>query len=150
MKNYMRSKKTGIRIIPFGGLGEIGKNMMAIEVDKEIFIIDCGVAFPGQLVTDVDFYIPDFSYLIENSERIKAILVTHGHEDHIGALPYLLKSIGVPIYGSPLTNGLIRVKLKEHGLAAETERIKVDLPALGSPTRAQVNPMASAFVKGAM
>ncbi|SVB66238.1 uncharacterized protein METZ01_LOCUS219092 [marine metagenome] len=121
MKNYMRSKKTGIRIIPFGGLGEIGKNMMAIEVDKEIFIIDCGVAFPGQLVTDVDFYIPDFSYVIENSERIKAILVTHGHEDHIGALPYLLKSISVPIYGSPLTNGLIRVKLKEHGLTAETE-----------------------------
>ena len=126
MNNYMSSKETGIRIIPFGGLGEIGKNMMAIEVDKEIFIIDCGVQFPGQQVKDIDFYIPDFSYLIENVERIKAILVTHGHEDHIGGLPYFIKNINVPIYGSSLTNGLIRVKLKEHGLAAETKLNDVD------------------------
>ncbi len=121
MINYIQNKKNGIRIIPFGGLGEIGKNMMAIEVDKEIFIIDCGIGFPGQQVTDIDFYIPDFSYLVENVERIKAILVTHGHEDHIGAIPYLIKNMDLPIYASTLTNGLIRVKLKEHGLAAETE-----------------------------
>lgn len=117
---YKRNKGNGVRIIPLGGLGEIGKNMMVIEIDKEIFIIDCGVAFPGQQVTDVDFYIPDFSYVIENSKRIKAILITHGHEDHIGALPYLLKKIDAPIYASKLTSGLIRVKLKEHGIVAKT------------------------------
>ncbi len=105
-----------IRIVPLGGFGEIGRNMMVIEIFDEIIVIDAGVLFPSSDMPGVDFVISDISYLIQNQDRVKAILLTHGHEDHIGALPYVLSELNVPVYSSRLTNGLINVKLREHGL----------------------------------
>jgi ribonuclease J len=103
-----------LRIIPLGGLGEIGRNMMALEYDGDIVVIDAGVMFPEEDMPGVDFAISDISYLKANRERVRAILITHGHEDHIGGLPFLLAEINAPVYSSPLTNGLISVKLAEH------------------------------------
>ena len=108
--------ETSLRVIPLGGLGEIGKNMMALEYDDDIVVIDSGVLFPSEEMPGIDFAIPDISYLKENSSRVRAILITHGHEDHIGALPYVLSELNVPVYASRLTHGLISVKLKEFGL----------------------------------
>jgi ribonuclease J len=105
-----------LRIVPLGGLGEIGKNMMALEYGGEIVVIDAGVLFPGEgMPSGVDFAIPDITYLVENKEKVRAILITHGHEDHIGALPYVLPELDVPVYASRLTHGLISVRLREHG-----------------------------------
>ena len=103
-----------IKIIPLGGLGEIGKNMMAIECSGDIVVIDAGVMFPDEGLPGIDVIIPDTTYLKENKNRIKGFLITHGHEDHIGALPFVLRDINVPIYASNLAKGLIDVKLKEH------------------------------------
>ncbi|MDP6065371.1 MAG: ribonuclease J [SAR202 cluster bacterium] len=108
--------ETSLRVIPLGGLGEIGKNMMALEYDDDIVVIDSGVLFPSEEMPGIDFAIPDISYLKENSSRVRAILITHGHEDHIGALPYVLSELNVPVYASRLTHGLISVKLREFGL----------------------------------
>ena len=105
-----------LRIIPLGGLGEIGQNMMAIEYGGEIVVIDAGVLFLEEDLPGIDFAVPDFTYLRENRSRFRAVLITHGHEDHIGALPYLLAEMNVPVYSSRLTNGLISVKLREHKL----------------------------------
>ena len=105
-----------LRAIPLGGLGEIGRNMMVLEYDDDIIVIDAGVLFPEEDMPGIDFAIPDFTYLMENHDRVRAILITHGHEDHIGALPYLLGQINAPVYASKLTLGLISVKLREHGL----------------------------------
>jgi len=106
--------KQKLRIIPLGGLGEIGKNMMAIEFANDIVIIDAGLMFPEEDMLGVDLVIPDINYLTERREKLRGIIITHGHEDHIGALPYILPELDVPIYGTKLTKGLITVKLKEH------------------------------------
>lgn len=110
-----------VKIIPLGGMREIGKNIDVIEYRDDIIIIDCGLTFPEEEQLGIDIVIPDFQYLVENKRRIKALVLTHGHEDHIGAIPYLLKKIKVPIYGTALTIGLLENKLKEHRLG------KVDL-----------------------
>ena len=104
-----------LRIVPLGGLGEIGRNMMALEYGGDMVVIDAGVLFPGEDMPGVDLIIPDTTYLVENRERIRAILITHGHEDHIGALPFVLPDLNVPLYASRLTHGLITVKLREYG-----------------------------------
>lgn len=106
--------ENSVKIIPLGGLGEIGKNITAIEYGDEIIVIDCGVAFPDEDMYGVDLIIPDISYLINNSAKVKGIFLTHGHEDHIGALPYILKQLNVPLYGTALTVGLVSSKLNKH------------------------------------
>jgi len=105
--------KPSLKIIPLGGLSEIGKNMMVIECEDDIIVIDVGLMFPEEEMFGVDLVIPDITYLLENREKIRGIVVTHGHEDHIGALPYLLPQLNVPVYSTKLTRGLISVKLKE-------------------------------------
>ena len=117
-KNHKRReiRKTPVKIIPLGGLDEIGKNMTAYECQNDIFIVDCGLAFPDDDMLGVDIVIPDFTYIENNADRVRGIVITHGHEDHIGGLAYLLKRVNVPVYASKLTAGLIEAKLKEHGL----------------------------------
>lgn len=109
----MSKNEQKLQIIPLGGIGEIGKNMTVIQYDKEIIVVDCGLMFPEEEMLGIDMVIPDITYLIENKEKIKAIVITHGHEDHIGALPYVLQQINVPLYGTRLTLGLVDGKLKE-------------------------------------
>ena len=115
-KKALQSIKGNLRIIPLGGLGEIGKNLTVFESDNEIIIIDCGVAFPEGDMLGIDAVIPDTTYLTMNAKKIKGIFLTHGHEVHIGALPYFLKDIDVPIYGTKLTIALVEKKLEEHNL----------------------------------
>ncbi len=109
--------KSKLKIIPLGGLNEIGKNITAFEYGGDILVLDCGLAFPDEEMFGVDLVIPDTSYLVKNKGKIKGVVLTHGHEDHIGALPYLLKELSVPIYGTKMTLGLVQLKLNEHGLA---------------------------------
>ena len=122
--------KPRLKIIPLGGLSEIGKNMMVIEYEDDIIIIDAGLMFPGEEMLGIDLVIPDISYLLERKEKIRGIVITHGHEDHIGALPYLLPQLDVPIYATKLTNGLISVELKERK-ALSAAKLKVT--SFGSP-----------------
>jgi ribonuclease J len=111
-----------LEIIPLGGLGEIGKNMTALSYGSDMMIIDCGMSFPDDEMFGVDVVIPDFRYVIENASKLKGLVVTHGHEDHIGGIPYLLKQVSLPIYGTRLTLGLIGNKLREHGIQADLRR----------------------------
>ncbi len=115
------SKKTKLKIIPLGGLNEIGKNITVFEYEDDIIILDCGLAFPEDDMLGVDLVIPDTTYLKKNLDKVRAIVLTHGHEDHIGALPYVLRDINVPVYGTRLTLGLLQNKLKEHGLLSTTD-----------------------------
>ena len=110
-----------LKIIPLGGLGEIGKNMTAYEFGSDIIVVDCGMGFPDEDMYGVDIVLPDISYLKSNASRIRGIVVTHGHEDHIGAIPYVLRELDVPIYTTPLTAALIELKLEEHDLLYNTQ-----------------------------
>lgn len=121
-KVYTGSK---LKVIPLGGLGEVGRNMTAIEFENDIIVIDCGLGFPDDDMLGIDLVIPDVTYLQKNIEKVRAILLTHGHEDHIGALPYILRSVNVPVYGTPLTLGILNYKLIEHGLEKTTSLRRV-------------------------
>ena len=115
---YMVSK---LKIIPLGGLGEIGKNMTAYEFGSDIIVVDCGMGFPDEDMYGIDIVLPDVSYLKANADRIRGLILTHGHEDHIGAVPYVLKDLDIPIYTTPLTAALVELKLEEHDLLYNTQ-----------------------------
>ncbi|MEE0775972.1 MAG: ribonuclease J, partial [Bacillota bacterium] len=109
----MTQKESKVSLIPLGGLGEIGKNITVIRYGNSMLVIDCGMMFPEDDMPGIDTVIPDYSFLLEHKKKIKGIVLTHGHEDHIGALPYVLRDLNVPVYGTRLTLGLVKHKLKE-------------------------------------
>lgn len=111
-----------IKIIPLGGMEQIGMNITAFEYEDSIIVVDCGLAFPSDDMLGIDLVIPDVTYLKQNIDKVKGFVITHGHEDHIGALPYILKEVNVPVYGTKLTIALIENKLKEHNLLKNTKR----------------------------
>ncbi len=121
------TKKSKLKIIPLGGLDEIGKNMTVFEYGNDMILLDCGMAFPDEELLGIDIVIPDYTYVLKNKDRLRGIVLTHGHEDHIGALPYLLKEINVPVYGTNLTLGLVQNKLKEHNLLS-VAKLNIVLP----------------------
>ncbi len=114
-----------VKIMPLGGLGEVGKNITLYECQGDMLLVDCGLVFPDSDMFGVDLVIPDFTYVVENRERIKGVIITHGHEDHIGSLPYLLKQCNLPVYATRLTLGLIRNKLEEDGLVGSTKMVEI-------------------------
>ena len=119
----MKKQNNGkLRIIPLGGLEQIGMNITAFEYEDSIVVVDCGLAFPEDDMLGIDLVIPDVTYLKDNISKVKGFVITHGHEDHIGALPYVLKEINIPIYTTKLTMGIIENKLKEHNLLRGTKR----------------------------
>ena len=119
MSNSNHSK---LRIIPLGGLESIGMNITAFEYEDSIIVVDCGLSFPTEDMLGIDLVIPDVTYLKENIEKVKGFVFTHGHEDHIGAIPYVFKDVNAPIYGTKLTMGLIESKLKEHNMTNLVKR----------------------------
>lgn len=112
-----------LKIIPLGGLDEIGKNITVLEYGKDMIVVDCGLGFPEEDMYGVDLVIPDFSYLVANQKKLQGFFITHGHEDHIGSIPYAMRQVNCPIHGTAMTNGLIRLKLEEHGLANKVSLI---------------------------
>ena len=112
-----------LKIIPLGGLDEIGKNITVLEYGKDMIVVDCGLGFPEEDMYGVDLVIPDFSYLVQNQKKLRAVFVTHGHEDHIGSIPYLMQQVNCPIHATAMTNGLIRLKLEEHKIADQVKMI---------------------------
>ena len=141
-KQNKENKKTPVRIIPLGGLNEIGKNMTVFECSNDMFILDCGLAFPDSDMPGVDIVIPDFTYVERNRDKIRGIVITHGHEDHIGGLAYLLKKINAPVYATKLTIGLIEAKLKEQELDG-----KVKLNVVEPKKTIKLGCMAVEFIK---
>ncbi len=141
-KKTKEVRRTPVKIIPLGGLHEIGKNMTVFECSNDMFILDCGLAFPDSDMPGVDIVIPDFTYIERNKDKLRGIVLTHGHEDHIGGLAYLLKKVNVPIYGTKLTLGLVDGKLKEHGLSG-----KVDLVVVEPKKTVKMGCMAVEFIK---
>jgi ribonuclease J len=130
-----------LKIIPLGGLGEIGKNMMVLDLGGRLLVIDAGLMFPRDEVLGIDLIIPDFSFLRERADDLEAVLLTHGHEDHVGALPFLLREINVPVYGTRLTLGLVRNKLEEHGLA-----LSADLREISAGKPEDIGPFHCDFI----
>src|ERR1700712_5259334 len=118
--------KDKLRMIPLGGLGEFGMNCMALRWQDDIIVIDAGLMFPKEELLGVDIVVPDISYLIENRAKVRAIVLTHGHEDHIGGLPWILSELQVPVYGTEFTLALVEGKLDEHGLLDETDLIDLE------------------------
>ena len=137
-----KNKNEIIKIIPLGGVGEIGKNMYVTEVDEDIFVVDAGLMFPEDEMLGIDIVIPDFTYLTANKERVKAIFLTHGHEDHVGALTYVLRKMSVPVYGTKLTLALAREKMKEQEFAGT-----VDLREITSETILDFGSVSVSFFK---
>lgn len=136
------SKEPKLSLIPLGGLGEIGKNMMSVRFGENILIIDCGLMFPEEEMLGIDIVIPDISYLLENRELVRGIVLTHGHEDHIGALPYVLRQLNVPVYGTKLTLGLLQGKLREQNIAGE-----VTLYTVKPRDSIQIGPFKVEFIR---
>lgn len=122
MKKIERKKGSGLKVIPLGGLEQIGMNITAFEYEDSILVVDCGLSFPEDDMLGIDLVIPDITYLKQNMDKVKGFVITHGHEDHIGALPYVLRELNVPIYATRLTMGLIENKLKEHNLTSHVKR----------------------------
>ena len=125
-KNHAKQEEAvPVHIIPLGGLGEVGKNITLYECQGDMLIVDCGLVFPDSDMFGIDLVIPDFTYVVQNKDKIKGVVITHGHEDHIGALPYLLKQVNLPVYATRLTIGLIKNKLEEHGLLGRTKLVEI-------------------------
>ena len=122
MKKKENNTSSRLKIIPLGGLEQIGMNITAFEYEDSIVVVDCGLSFPADDMLGIDLVIPDVTYLKDNIDKVKGFVITHGHEDHIGALPYVLREVNVPIYATRLTMGIIENKLKEHELTRGTKR----------------------------
>ncbi len=135
------SKNGSLKIIPLGGMGEIGKNLTVFEYNNDIILVDCGLSFPEEEMLGIDVVIPDITYLIRNKHRIKGVVITHGHEDHIGGIPYLLKQVKVPIYGTKLTLGLLETKFREHRIK------KVDLNIVKYGQKVKLGDFEVEFIK---
>ncbi len=142
MVSNSKVKHEEIKIIPLGGVGEIGKNMYIVEVDEDIFVIDAGLMFPENEMLGIDIVIPDIQYLEQNRGRVKGIFLTHGHEDSIGAISYLLDKVRAPVYGTRLTNALVKARLKD-----EQVRTDVKFYTIHSDSRLQFNGVDVTFFK---